>query len=204
MLKAGIVGLPNAGKSTLFNAVSRTHKAAVANYPFCTIEPNVGVVYVPDERLGRLEQLFKTGTKIPTAIEFIDIAGLVKGANKGEGLGNQFLANIREVDAIVQVVRCFEDPDIIHTMGGIDPVRLLADQRHRMPQRLGRPELQVVDQAGDNSQHDRQHVGGHLREIDDPHPRLGRPEIEQLPGQHGKSLVRLQRLRRMSLMSMCL
>jgi hypothetical protein len=123
MLKAGIVGLPNAGKSTLFNAVTRTHKAAVANYPFCTIEPNVGVVNVPDERLGRLEQLFKTGTTIPTAIEFFDIAGLVKGANKGEGLGNQFLANIREVDAVIHVVRCFEDEDVPHPMGAIDPVR---------------------------------------------------------------------------------
>ena len=123
MLKAGIVGLPNAGKSTLFNAVTRTHKAAVANYPFCTIEPNVGVVNVPDERLGRLEQLFKTGTTIPTAIEFFDIAGLVKGASKGEGLGNQFLANIREVDAVIHVVRCFEDEDVPHPMGAIDPVR---------------------------------------------------------------------------------
>ena len=123
MLKAGIVGLPNAGKSTLFNAVTRSHKAAVANYPFCTIEPNVGVVTVPDDRLARLEQLFKTGTVIPTAIEFIDIAGLVKGANRGEGLGNQFLGNIREVDAIIHVVRCFEDEDVPHPMGPIDPIR---------------------------------------------------------------------------------
>jgi ribosome-binding ATPase len=123
MLKAGIVGLPNAGKSTLFNAVTRTHKAAVANYPFCTIEPNVGVVNVPDDRLGRLERLFKTGATIPTAFEFFDIAGLVKGANKGEGLGNQFLANIREVDAIIHVVRCFAEEDVPHPMGSIDPVR---------------------------------------------------------------------------------
>jgi GTP-binding protein YchF len=123
MLKAGIVGLPNAGKSTLFNAVTRTHKAAVASYPFCTIEPNVGVVIVPDDRLARLEQIFKTGTVIPTAIEFFDIAGLVAGANKGEGLGNQFLANIREVDAIVHVVRCFEDDDAPHPMGSLDPIR---------------------------------------------------------------------------------
>jgi len=123
MLKAGIVGLPNAGKSTLFNAVTRSHQAAVAIYPFCTIEPNVGVVTVPDERLGHLEQVFKTGTIIPAAIEFIDIAGLVKGANKGEGLGNQFLANIREVDAIVHVVRCFEEDDVPHPMGLLDPVR---------------------------------------------------------------------------------
>jgi GTP-binding protein YchF len=123
MLKAGIVGLPNVGKSTLFNAVTRTHKAEVANYPFCTIEPNVGVVIVPDERLDQLEKIFHTGTIIPTAIEFFDIAGLVAGASKGEGLGNQFLANIREVDAIVHVVRCFEEADVIHTAGSIDPIR---------------------------------------------------------------------------------
>ena len=123
MLKAGIVGLPNAGKSTLFNAVTRTHKAAVASYPFCTIEPNVGVVTVPDDRLARLEQIFKTGTTIPTTIEFFDIAGLVKGASHGEGLGNQFLANIREVDAIVHVVRCFEDDDAVHPIGALDPIR---------------------------------------------------------------------------------
>jgi GTP-binding protein YchF len=123
MLKAGIVGLPNVGKSTLFNALTRSRKAEAANYPFCTIDPNVGVVTVPDERLYVLQKIAKTGVVIPAAIEFVDIAGLVAGASKGEGLGNQFLANIREVDAIVQVVRCFEDSDIVHTMGGIDPVR---------------------------------------------------------------------------------
>ncbi len=123
MLKAGIVGLPNAGKSTLFNAVTRSHKAAVANYPFCTIEPNVGVVTVPDDRLAHLDQIFRTGNLIPTVIEFFDIAGLVAGASKGEGLGNQFLANIREVDAIVHVVRCFDDDDAPHPMGSIDPIR---------------------------------------------------------------------------------
>ncbi|MDD3179589.1 MAG: redox-regulated ATPase YchF [Opitutaceae bacterium] len=123
MLKAGIVGLPNVGKSTLFNAVTRSHKAAAANYPFCTIEPNVGVVTVPDPRIDQLERLFKTGTTIPTAFEFIDIAGLVAGASKGAGLGNQFLANIREVDAIVHVVRCFEDPDVVHPTGAFDPLR---------------------------------------------------------------------------------
>ncbi len=123
MLKAGIVGLPNVGKSTLFNALTRSRKAEAANYPFCTIEPNVGVVVVPDDRLYVLQKIAKTGVVIPAAIEFVDIAGLVAGASKGEGLGNQFLANIREVDAIVQVVRCFEDTDIVHTMGGIDPVR---------------------------------------------------------------------------------
>ncbi|HND61667.1 MAG TPA: redox-regulated ATPase YchF, partial [Opitutaceae bacterium] len=123
MLKAGIVGLPNVGKSTLFNALTRSRKAEAANYPFCTIDPNVGVVTVPDDRLYVLQKIAKTGVVIPAAIEFVDIAGLVAGASKGEGLGNQFLANIREVDAIVQVVRCFEDSDIIHTMGSVDPVR---------------------------------------------------------------------------------
>src|SRR6266540_6598509 len=123
MLKAGIVGLPNVGKSTLFNALTRSRKAEAANYPFCTIDPNVGVVILPDERAYVLQKIAKTHVVIPAAIEFVDIAGLVAGASKGEGLGNQFLANIREVDAIVQVVRCFEDSDIVHTMGGIDPVR---------------------------------------------------------------------------------
>ena len=123
MLKAGIVGLPNVGKSTLFNALTRSHKAEATNYPFCTIHPNIGVVTVPDARLPVLQKIVKTGTIIPTAIEFVDIAGLVKGASLGQGLGNQFLANIREVDAIVQVVRCFEDPDVVHTMGNVYPVR---------------------------------------------------------------------------------
>ena len=123
MLKAGIVGLPNVGKSTLFNALTRSRKAEAANYPFCTIDPNIGVVTVPDERLYVLQKIAKTGVVIPAAIEFVDIAGLVAGASKGEGLGNQFLANIRETDAIVHVVRCFEDPDVIHTMGTVDPVR---------------------------------------------------------------------------------
>jgi GTP-binding protein YchF len=123
MLKAGIVGLPNVGKSTLFNALTRSRKAEAANYPFCTIDPNVGVVIVPDERAYVLQKIAKTNVVVPAAIEFVDIAGLVAGASKGEGLGNQFLANIREVDAIVQVVRCFEDSDVVHTMGGVDPVR---------------------------------------------------------------------------------
>ncbi len=123
MLKAGIVGLPNVGKSTLFNALTRSRKAEAANYPFCTIDPNVGVVIVPDERAYVLKAIAKTNVVVPAAIEFVDIAGLVAGASKGEGLGNQFLANIRETDAIVHVVRCFVDDDIIHTMGGVDPVR---------------------------------------------------------------------------------
>jgi len=123
MLKAGIVGLPNVGKSTLFNALTRSRKAEAANYPFCTIDPNVGVVTVPDPRLEPLRKIARTNVVIPAAIEFVDIAGLVKGAAAGEGLGNKFLAHIREVDAIVQVVRCFEDPDIHHVAGAIDPVR---------------------------------------------------------------------------------
>src|ERR1039457_4601975 len=123
MLKAGIVGLPNVGKSTLFNAVTRIRKAEAANYPFCTIEPNVGVVTVPDARLEPLAKIAKTTVIIPAAVEFVDIAGLVKGASDGEGLGNKFLSHIREVDAIVQVVRCFEDADIHHVTGTIDPVR---------------------------------------------------------------------------------
>jgi len=122
-MKAGIVGLPNVGKSTLFNAVTRTRKAQAANYPFCTIDPNVGIVTVPDARLEPLAAIAKTSVIIPAVIEFVDIAGLVKGASQGEGLGNKFLTHIREVDAIVQVVRCFEDPDIHHVAGNIDPVR---------------------------------------------------------------------------------
>src|SRR5476649_1654275 len=123
MLSAGIVGLPNVGKSTLFNAVTRTRKAQAANYPFCTIDPNLGVVTVPDPRLETLSNLSHSKKIVPAAIEFVDIAGLVKGASAGEGLGNQFLSHIREVNAIVQVVRCFEDPDIHHVSGTVDPVR---------------------------------------------------------------------------------
>ncbi|MBD2082708.1 redox-regulated ATPase YchF [Leptolyngbya sp. FACHB-17] len=123
MLRAGIVGLPNVGKSTLFNAVVANAKAQAANYPFCTIEPNVGTVAVPDDRLDKLAGISKSAEIIPARVEFVDIAGLVKGASKGEGLGNQFLANIREVDAIVHVVRCFDDDDIIHVAGSVDPVR---------------------------------------------------------------------------------
>lgn len=122
MLRAGIVGLPNVGKSTLFNALTSAKNAQSANYPFCTIEPNVGVVSVPDERLYKLQKLVNTTTVIPTAIEFVDIAGLVKGASKGEGLGNQFLHNIREVDAIIQVVRCFDDENTIHVAGKVNPL----------------------------------------------------------------------------------
>ena len=123
MLQAGIVGLPNVGKSTLFNALVANAKAEAANFPFCTIEPNVGVVSVPDDRLGVLAKISQSVKIIPTRMEFVDIAGLVKGASQGEGLGNQFLANIREVDAIVHVVRCFDDDDIIHVSGSVDPER---------------------------------------------------------------------------------
>ena len=119
----GIVGLPNVGKSTLFNAVTNTTAAAAANYPFCTIEPNIGRVPVPDPRLDRLAVLAKSAKTVPTQLEIKDIAGLVRGASKGEGLGNKFLGAIREVDAILQVLRCFEDPDITHVEGGVDPLR---------------------------------------------------------------------------------
>ncbi len=129
-LRCGIVGLPNVGKSTLFNALSNA-KAEAANFPFCTIEPNVGVITVPDERLEILKGLVSPERVVPTVIEFVDIAGLVKGASKGEGLGNQFLANIREVDAIAHVVRCFEDSNIIHVEGRVDPVDDKRSNRYR-------------------------------------------------------------------------
>ena len=121
-MKLGIVGLPNVGKSTLFNSLTKAG-AESANYPFCTIDPNVGVVAVPDERLNVLTKMYDSAKTTPAVIEFVDIAGLVKGASKGEGLGNQFLANIRETDAIVHVVRCFEDDDVIHVEGSVDPIR---------------------------------------------------------------------------------
>ena len=155
MLKAGIIGLPNVGKSTLFNALTRSHKAAAENYPFCTIEPNLGVVTVPEPRLDRLAQMVKVDHRIPATVEFVDIAGLVKGASKGEGLGNKFLSHVREVDALIHVVRCFEDPDIHHVTGSLDPLRdieivstelILADleaiQRRR--ERLGK-EIKSAD-----------------------------------------------------------
>src|SRR5256885_3799990 len=122
MLRLEVVGLPTVGKSTLFNALTAA-KAAAENYPFCTVEPNVGVVAVPDPRLDRLFELVRPKQQVPAVVEFVDIAGLVQGASQGEGLGNQFLSHIREVDAIVHVIRCFEDPDVVHVMGPVDPVR---------------------------------------------------------------------------------
>ena len=121
-MKLGIIGLPNVGKSTLFNSLTKAG-ADAQNYPFCTIDPNIGVVAVPDERLEKLAALYNSAKITPAVIEFVDIAGLVKGASKGEGLGNQFLANIREVDAIVHVVRCFSDPNVVHVDGSVDPKR---------------------------------------------------------------------------------
>lgn len=138
MLKAGIVGLPNVGKSTLFNALTASYQAESANYPFCTIEPNVGIVKVPDARLEKLKDLVNPQAVLPAAFEFVDIAGLVRGASKGEGLGNQFLSHIREVDAVVHVVRCFEDENITHVDGQVDPIRD-ADTIHI--------ELAMADQA---------------------------------------------------------
>jgi GTP-binding protein YchF len=146
MLSAGIVGLPNVGKSTLFNAVTRTRKAQAANYPFCTIDPNLGVVTVPDPRLEALSKLSHSQKIIPAAIEFVDIAGLVKGASAGEGLGNQFLSHIREVNAIVQVVRCFENADIHHVSGTIDPIRDIE---------VINTELVLADLASLQKRHDR-------------------------------------------------
>jgi len=146
MLSAGIVGLPNVGKSTLFNALTRTHKAPAENYPFCTIDPNVGIVTVPDPRLARLAEISRSQKIVPTAIEFVDIAGLVKGASTGEGLGNQFLSHIREVDAIVQVVRCFENSDVHHVSATIDPIRDID---------VVNTELVLADLASLQKRHDR-------------------------------------------------
>ena len=134
--KCGIVGLPNVGKSTMFNALTETAAAAAANYPFCTIEPNVGEVPVPDARLDTLARIAKSAETIPTRLTFVDIAGLVRGASKGEGLGNQFLAVIREVDAVAYVLRCFEDDDIIHVEGRVDPIadaETIEEVRQRAP-----------------------------------------------------------------------
>src|SRR4029450_2107173 len=146
MLRAGIVGLPNVGKSTLFNAITRTRKAEAANYPFCTIDPNIGMVTVPDARLQGLQQMVKTNVVITAVMDFVDVAGLVKGAASGEGLGNKFLTHIREVDALVQVVRCFEDSDIHHVTGSVDPVRDIE---------IINTELVLADLAGTEKRKDR-------------------------------------------------
>jgi ribosome-binding ATPase len=179
MLSAGIVGLPNVGKSTLFNAVTRTHKAPAENYPFCTIDPNVGVVTVPDPRLAKIAQISHSKKITPTAIEFVDIAGLVKGASAGEGLGNQFLHHIREVDAIVQVVRCFEDSNVHHVSATIDPIRDIE---------VINTELVLADLSSLQKQHDRLkkqvHAGDKAAKIENaiietllPHLDAGRPAI---------------------------
>jgi hypothetical protein len=193
MLKAGIVGLPNVGKSTLFNAVTRTRKAEAANYPFCTIDPNVGIVTVPDHRLAVLKPIAKTEVLIPAAIEFVDIAGLVKGASQGEGLGNKFLSHIREVDAIVQVVRCFEDPDIHHVTGNVDPVRdietvttelVLAD--------LEAVQKRLASVAKDAKRGDKEAVAQEavLKKLE-PHLNLGKPALTLQLASEEKAISRL-------------
>jgi GTP-binding protein YchF len=192
MLSAGIVGLPNVGKSTLFNALTRTHKALAENYPFCTIDPNMGIVTVPDPRLSKLAKISHSQRIVPTAIEFFDIAGLVKGASAGEGLGNQFLHHIREVDAIVQVVRCFENPDVHHVSATIDPVRDIE---------VINTELVLADLASLQKRKDRLQkevrAGSKTAKIDDaviekllPHLDAGKPAITAKLSPEEKTIAR--------------
>jgi ribosome-binding ATPase len=192
MLSAGIVGLPNVGKSTLFNAVTRTHKAPAENYPFCTIDPNLGVVSVPDSRLEKIAQISHSKKITPTAIEFVDIAGLVKGASAGEGLGNQFLHHIREVDAIVQVVRCFDNPDVHHVSATIEPIRDIE---------VVNTELVLADLASLQRRRDRLqkqlHAGEKTAKIENaiiekllPHLDAGRPAITAALTPEEKAIAR--------------
>src|SRR5437016_856979 len=169
MLKLGIVGLPNVGKSTLFNALTAA-RAEAANYPFCTVEPNVGMVEVPDDRLHRLADIVQPKKVVPAVVQFVDIAGLVKGAAEGEGLGNKFLSNIRETDAIVQVVRCFEDPDVTHVMGAVDPVR----DREVIEFELALADLSVVEKRLDRTQR--------AAKTDDKEAKVELPVLEKANG----------------------
>jgi GTP-binding protein YchF len=201
----GIVGLPNVGKSTLFNALTATAAAQAANYPFCTIEPNVGRVAVPDSRLDTLARIAKSAKIVPTSLEFVDIAGLVRGASKGEGLGNQFLANIREVDAIIHVLRCFEDADVTHVEGSIDPVRdaetvetelMLADLES-LEKRL--PNLQKRARVGDKE-------SAALAALMEPIVaalQAGRPARTAISPEHAEAAKRLQLLTAKPVLYVC-
>ncbi len=190
----GIVGLPNVGKSTLFNALTNTMKAEAANYPFCTIEPNVGVVEVPDERLYKIAQIVKPRKITPTTIEFVDIAGLVKGASKGEGLGNQFLANIRSVDAIAHVVRCFKDENVVHVDGSVNPVRdietinyeLVLKDLESVERRLEK--VRKVAKSGDKKARAEVEVLEKIKEILERGKRI-RPYIKEL-GEEGERVIK--------------
>jgi len=183
MLTVGIVGLPNAGKSTLFNALTRSHQAPVASYPFCTIEPNVGVIEVPDERLGRLAPIYGSAETHAAAVEFFDIAGLVRGASKGEGLGNKFLGHIREVDAIVEVVRCFDQPDVAHVDGELDPLRDVETIRTE----LALSDLEILHKCKEKT--------GHAARTGDKHAKVEMEVMERL----GEALDRHQTARKAEL-----